>query len=170
MQPVKRIGVDLVYLVIVKREAGDLVEPPEGAVLHDGDVVLAEIDMIQLSQLPAGNGIAVTAVPVKTENLFKTFADFANGFKYFHKLLFFNVGPEIVSKGHETPPWGWVHYKVNIYRKAMVGTSCMLLLERTRCLREPAREERLLGMRLDSSAGFTLYYCAVLPPLQQTSN
>ena len=45
---------NLVDLVVVQREPGDLVEGGEGAVQQDADVVLAEVEVLQLPGVAEG--------------------------------------------------------------------------------------------------------------------
>ena len=50
-QSVKCIWINLVYLVVVQGESGHSVQPREGPVVEDGDVVLPEVEVVQLSQM-----------------------------------------------------------------------------------------------------------------------
>ena len=54
-QSVKCIWINLVYLVVVQGESGHSVQPREGPVVEDGDVVLAEVEVVQLPEVPQGH-------------------------------------------------------------------------------------------------------------------
>lgn len=54
-QPIECIWIDLVDFIVVQRQPADSVEPREGAVVKDGDVVLAEVEVVQLSQVSQGH-------------------------------------------------------------------------------------------------------------------
>ena len=53
-QPIECIWIYLVYFIVVQRQPADPVEPREGSVVKDGDVVLAEVEVVQLSQVSEG--------------------------------------------------------------------------------------------------------------------
>ena len=54
-QPIECIWIYLVYFIVVQRQPADPVEPREGPVVEDGDVVLAEVEVVQLSQVSQGH-------------------------------------------------------------------------------------------------------------------
>ena len=54
-QPIECIWIYLVYFIVVQRQPADPVEPSEGPVVKDGDVVLAEVEVVQLSQVSEGH-------------------------------------------------------------------------------------------------------------------
>ena len=54
-QPIECIWIYLVYFIVVQRQPADPVEPREGPVVEDGDVVLAEVEVVQLSQVAEGH-------------------------------------------------------------------------------------------------------------------
>ena len=43
------------YLVVVQGESGHSVQPREGPVVEDGDVVLPEVEVVQLPQVSEGH-------------------------------------------------------------------------------------------------------------------
>ena len=54
-QSVKCIWIYFVYFIVVQRQPADPVEPREGPVVEDGDVVLAEVEVVQLPQVAEGH-------------------------------------------------------------------------------------------------------------------
>ena len=54
-QSVKCIWINLVYFIVVQRQPADPVEPREGPVVEDGDVVLPEVEVVQLPQVSEGH-------------------------------------------------------------------------------------------------------------------
>ena len=54
-QPIECIWIYLVYFIVVQRQPAHSVEPREGPVVEDGDVVLAEVEVVQLSQVSEGH-------------------------------------------------------------------------------------------------------------------
>ena len=43
------------YFIVVQRQPADPVQPREGPVVEDGDVVLAEVEVVQLPQVSQGH-------------------------------------------------------------------------------------------------------------------
>ena len=43
------------YFIVVQRQPADPVEPREGPVVEDGDVVLPEVEVVQLPQVSEGH-------------------------------------------------------------------------------------------------------------------
>ena len=54
-QPIECIWIYLVYFIVVQRQPADPVEPREGPVVEDGDVVLPEVEVVQLPQVSEGH-------------------------------------------------------------------------------------------------------------------
>ena len=54
-QRIKCIWIYFVYFIVVQRQPADPVEPREGPVVEDGDVVLAEVEVVQLPQVAEGH-------------------------------------------------------------------------------------------------------------------
>ena len=67
---VKSIRMNIIDFVVIEGEAGNLAEAPEGAVLDVRDVVLVEVDVVQLPQLPECHGRDMVQVIVGQNEMF----------------------------------------------------------------------------------------------------